>query len=530
MTAPNRIAQHNECSPPAFGDYGPDEVHQALQQVAKYIADAGKRPLCGPWNEGQIAALVSAFPEKGCDIDTTMALFRNTIAPGLLRWNSPRFMGYFATSSPLPSIVASTLITHHNSNRMIRSASPAAAELDLLASKWYGKFLNVPEIFEGQLYYGASQSHMHALSVSLNRKTNGRFRQEGLGPIGKRFRIYKSELAHFFVEKNAIAVGIGLDNVVAIPVNDVGEMVVTELSLAIERDLREGYQPLMVVATVGTTSVTSVDPVSAIAELCDETDLYLYVDAAYAGAFAALPEFSWLIRGWDRADAICINPHKQLMVPLGCSLLFVKDRNELRRTCAQTGAYIPEVDDCAEPMDYTFYCGMPINSLAPIFNLLVFGAEGLRSRLQRTIQLARAFAQLIEDDPDFEIVAPYAFSTICFRANPRLVRDDIGVNKFNEWIHERVCSQNDIFVSKAKLKDKTILRLTVGNINTSMIDILDAHTILRRAAGEAGRLFSFRLLCDRSQPVSRQRGSTLDSLWSRIPAELITSTRFAPEA
>jgi aromatic-L-amino-acid/L-tryptophan decarboxylase len=511
----------NTSNTASLGDCTPDETSFALGELAAYLSSGPDQPMMGPWHDGQIQALAHELPQHGYGMKVTLDIFRNRIAPGLLRWNSARFMGYFATSAPLPSIVASALVASHNSNRMLRSASPAAPELDYVAAKWYGDFLKIPPHFEGQLYYGASQSHMHALAAALNRRTHGAFRQDGLGATGARFRIYKSELAHFFVEKNAIAVGIGLSNVVNVATNDAGEMLPDELVRCIQRDLRDGCLPLMVVATVGTTSLTSVDPVEAIADICEQHGLYLYVDAAYAGAFAALPEFAWLRRGWHRADAICINPHKQLMVPLGCSLLFVQDRNELRQTCQHRGAYIPQgANDEGEPMDFTFYCGMPVNSLAPIFNMLTFGTEGLRARLRRTVALAREFARLVENDRNFEVMMPPLFSTVCFRAKPEALRSTQAINRLNAWIGDTITARGDLFISRTVFAEKVILRLTVGNISSSENDIRYAYTRLRKTAETAGRLFSFRIVSS-PEATSQSHRNKPCSLWTRVPWRLM---------
>jgi aromatic-L-amino-acid decarboxylase len=505
----------------SLGDCNCNDIALAFDDLAKYISSGPDQPMSGLWRDGQIVeALGQVPPQRGLGIKATLDVFRGKIAPGLLRWNSAKFMGYFATSAPLPSIVANALVSSHNSNRMLRSASPGAPELDYIAAKWYGDFLNIPPTLEGQLYYSASQSHMHALAAALNRYTRGQFRQDGLGASGVRFRIYKSELAHFFVEKNAIATGIGLSNVVTVPANAAGEMLPDELAHRINCDLRDGYVPLMIIATVGTTSLTSVDPVEEIANISNRHGIYLYVDAAYAGAFAALTEFKWLRRGWDRADAICINPHKQLMVPLGCSLLFVRDRNELRQTCQYSGAYIAKGAE-AEPMDFTFYCGMPVNSLAPIFNMLTFGADGLRARLRHTIELAREFAELVDDDPNFELVMPPIFSTVCFRVKPMALISETAINHLNSWIQEAIVAGGNLFISRTVMQGNVILRLTIGNIKTSQSDVQYAYTHIQRIAQAAGRLLSFRLVST-PHAADGNRSECPISLWNRIPSQLVT--------
>jgi aromatic-L-amino-acid decarboxylase len=286
-----------------------------------------------------------------------------------------------------------------------------------------------------------------------------------------------------------------------------------------------GYEPVMVVATVGTTSATAVDPVEQIAAICVRRSLYLYVDAAYGGAFAALPEFAWIRRGWEQADAICINLHKQLLAPLGCSLLYLKDREEVRAACFHGGAYIPDpVGPEGDPMDYTFYCGMPLNSLAPVFNLLTYGAEGIRNHLRRTVELARYFAEHLEHDPAFEIVMPYHFSTICFRVAPSLLTEVRSVNSLNAWVCEHVSKRGHVFISRTKLSDRVVLRLTVGNIYTAHTHIETAYRALRDAAVTAGRLFSFRILTAARPRIPPDADPPLGtSAWDRLPAQVVAA-------
>jgi aromatic-L-amino-acid decarboxylase len=503
-----------------LGDFGESEVLATFERLGRYAAGFHHRPVRDEsWHEGQIAALADQLPETGIGMDATLDHFEELIAPGMLPWNNPGFMGFFGISAPLPTVAAATLTTLHNSNRMVKVASPAAPELDHVAGRWLRTLLRVPECFEAQLFSSASQSHMHMLCAALNERTNGRFRQEGLAAIGDQFRLYRSVNAHFFADKNCIVTGIGIGNVLTIPATETGAMDPAALERAILADLAEGKVPLMVVATVGTTSTNAVDPVEAIADICEHHGICLYIDAAFAGTFAALPEFDWIRAGWERADAICINPHKQLMIPLGCSTLFMKDRDGLRRTFTAGGAYIPD-HASPDPMDYTALCGMPLNSLGPIFMLKAFGAAGIRNRLRNTVDLARLFADLIDRDDAFEIVAPHHFTTICFRALPEGISRPDVVDRFNTYIAEMISSSSQLYMSPTKLEGRPALRLTIGNIDTSEAHVREAYRIIRAATEAAGRMLSFRL------PSEASSGSgTRPGIWSRLPKSVVPSVQ-----
>jgi aromatic-L-amino-acid/L-tryptophan decarboxylase len=499
-----------------LGDFDEKDVLATFERLGRYVAGFRHLPVRNDkWREGQIAELADGLPEKGISMEAVLDRFENLIAPGMLPWNNPGFMGFFGISAPLPTVAAATLTTIHNSNRMVRIANPAGPELDLVAGRWLGQLLNVPETMEAQLFSSASQSHMHAVGAAFNRRTGGRARREGLAAIGRNYRIYRSVNAHFFADKNAIVTGIGLENVVVIPATKSGAMDLDALEAAIIADLAENRVPLMVVATVGTTSTNAVDPVEAIADLCERHGIYLYVDAAFAGAFAALPEFDWVRAGWDRADAICVNPHKQLMVPLGCSALFLKARDELRQTYSVGGAYIPDHQN-PDPMDYTALCGMPLNSLAPIFMLMAFGADGIRERLSNTVRLAKLFADLIDADPAFEILAPHPFTTICFRALPKGIHNPAVVDGFNAYVSNLTSTSARLYMSPTKLDGRIALRLTIGNIDTSEAHVLDAYGFIRAATEAAGRMLSFRLPSDGPLGNGASQG-----LWSRLPRSVI---------
>jgi aromatic-L-amino-acid decarboxylase len=510
-------------APPVLGDFDTGDVNTAFARMGDYTAGFRQRPVRHPgWRPGQIAAMAAHLPEHGIGMEAVLDGFEKVIAPGLLAWNNPGFLGFFGISAPLPAVAAAVMTTVHNSNRMVRIANPAGPELDYLAGAWLQQFLHVPDCFEPQLFASASQSHAHALAAVLNERTSGRFRSEGLSTIGTHFRLYRSANAHFFGDKNAVLTGLGIDNVAIIDTTEEGAMDPAALDAAIRADLAIGRVPLMVIATVGTTSTNAVDPVEAIADICERHEIQLYIDAAYAGAFAALPEFDWVRAGWERADAICINPHKALMMPLGCSVLFLKDRDALRRTFSTGGAYIPDHIQ-PDPMDYGALCGSPMNSLAPVFMMQAFGAEGMRQRLRNTISLARECAALIGHDPAFEIVAPHRFATICFRARLAGTASPAATDRFNAYVAEIIARSEQIYLSPTKLDGRIALRLTIGNIDTSAAHIREAYRVIRAATETAGRLLSFRW----PERRARHHDSRL-GFWSRTPASALPTVN-APE-
>ncbi len=475
-----------------LGDVPPAVARQSLHWLQRYLAGRfggpTTAPVAGAWTRGQLIKAAGPLPEEPRPLPGTLAFFEAQVAPGLLRWNHPRFAAYFATSAPAPSIIAEALVAAHNSNAMLASASPAGAELEAIVGQWYHQLLHVPACLSPQLFTSASQSHQHALVAAINRKTKGLARRAGL--TGQRpLAIYTSELGHFFARKNAVAAGLGEAWVRAVPADERGSMVLSALDQMIAADIAAGIQPVMVIATVGTTSITSVDEVAGIAQICRRHAAWCYVDAAYGGAFACLPECRWVADGWDLADAVCVNPHKGLFVPQGCSVLFLRDRQELRRVCDHRAEYLPASDpEEGDPMDFTFLCGVRVNTLASFFNLMTFGAEGMRRRVRAVLGLATFAAGQIAGDPMFELLARPRFSTVCFtlRGDPGQSRQAVDATIC------QVCSSiqaaGRCCISQTRYRNRLWFRLAIGNLNTTRDDvnfILDEvrHTVIQAKAG-----------------------------------------------
>ncbi|HXR08048.1 MAG TPA: pyridoxal-dependent decarboxylase [Candidatus Acidoferrum sp.] len=460
---------------PPPGDVSPTVASQSLAWLQSYLLEhfggVTTAPVAGSWTKGQLRQAAGPLPDEPRTLPATIAFFESHIAPGLLRWNHPRFAAYFATSAPAPSIIAEALVAAHNSNLMLASASPAGAELEAIVGQWYQQLLGVPAGLSPQFFTSASQSHQHALVAALNQKTRGLARRAGLAGQPP-FAVYTSELGHFFARKNAVAAGLGEDHVRAVPADERGAMDLAVLEKMIAADLAAGLQPLMVIATVGTTSITSVDEVPAIAQICRRHSIWCYVDAAYGGAFACLPECRWAAAGWDLADAVCVNPHKGLFVPQGCSLLFLRDRQALRRVCDHRADYLPDSDRAeGDPMDFTFVCGLRVNTLASFFNLMTFGAEGIRRRVRALLALAVFAAGRIAGDPMFELLASPRFSTVCFTLRAGPSQSPQALDAIVTQACRSIQSAGRCCLSQTRYRSRVWFRLAIGNINTSRDDV-----------------------------------------------------------
>src|SRR6266404_9822749 len=407
-----------------LGDVSIAEFRRQLRLVTDWVADYRENiesmPVASSVKPGEIAArLPSLPPEKGESFDAILADFKTMIVPGVLNWAHPEFLAYFGCTTTAPGVLGEIASAALNVNAMTWRTSPAATELETVVLDWLRQWLGLPEEFSGVVYDTASISTMHALAVareeaSISVRTLGLSGRSEL-PI---FRIYTSDQAHSSVEKAAIALGLGEHNVRRIASDSEFRLNVAALREALGADLRHGFKPLAVIATVGTTSTASVDPVREIAAICAQYQMWLHIDAAYGGGLALLPEHEWVTDGWAEADSLVINPHKMLFVPFDFSALYVRDIDRLRRLFTLAPEHLHLRDPAGAEinyMDYGVQLGRRFRALKAWVVWRAFGREGMAARIREHLRLAQLFARWIEGDPRFEISAPVMMGVVCFR-------------------------------------------------------------------------------------------------------------------
>src|SRR5438309_1966083 len=426
-----------------LGDTPPEIFRQQLHRLADWIADyRGKieelrvAPDAKP---GAIrAALPSQPPEQGEPFEKILADVDRVILPGMVHWSHPMFLAYFGWTATAPGILSEMISAPLNVNAMTWRTSPAATELETLVIDWLRQWMRLPGNFEGVIYDTASVGIMHALAVAREEAAPS---TRKLGLTGRnlpRFRIYTSDQAHSSVEKAAIALGLGEENVQRVPSDTEFRMDVAALSAMIARDLADKFQPLAAVATVGTTSTASVDPVPEIAKVCREHKMWLHVDGAYGAGLALLPECKSITAGWNEADSIVVNPHKMLFIPLDFSALYMRDIGRLRRLFALVPEYLHLRDpDNTEInyMDYGVQLGRRFRALKAWVVWRAFGREGIAARIRDHLRLAKLFAEWIRNDKRFELAAPVNMGVVCFRL---IAGDPTKIDNLNTTMVERI--------------------------------------------------------------------------------------------
>jgi len=478
--------------PSDLGDMDPEafrrDAHRVVDWIADYLAGSDRYPVLSQVKPGAIAAaLPSHAPARGEPFDAIFADFERVLIPGITHWNHPGFFAYFAITGSAPGILAEFLSAALNVQAMLWRTSPAATELEEVVLRWLRQLLGLPAAFEGVIYDTASISTLHALAAAREGlapsvRTHGLARRTDVA----RMRVYCSDQSHSSIDKAVILLGHGQESLRKIGSDSEFRMRPSLLAAAIAEDRAAGWQPLAVVATVGTTSSTSVDPVPEIAELCRRESIWLHVDAAYAGVAGMVPGYEWILRGAEQADSLVVNPHKWLFTPFDLSVLYCRRMDLLRAAFALTPEYLETVE--AAPvrnlMDTGVQLGRRFRALKLWMVLRHFGADGLRARLAEHMRLARLFGEWIDGDASFQRLAPVPFSVVCFRALPHAdaAARDPETDTFNERLLAAVNASGEMFISHTRLDGRYALRLAIGNLRTTEVHVARAWDLLRQHA------------------------------------------------
>jgi len=471
-----------------LGDMAPDDFRQAAHSVADLAADYLDRlegydvlPKIAPGaTRAKLPAAAPASPEP---LDAILADYRSIIEPYITHWQHPMFMAYFPSVATGPGILGEWLASALNSNVMLWRNAPSSTELEEVVVSWLRQMLGLPDAFDGMFTDTASISSLLSIVAARHAVPGLDARDEGLaGRVGLgRLRMYVSTEAHSSIEKAAIVAGIGRAGVRRIPVDAAYRMNADALSAAVAEDRAAGWTPFCVVATVGTTSSTSVDPCESIAAICRRETLWLHVDAAYAGAAAIVPEMRPLVSGWECADSIVVNPHKWMFTPFDASLLLFRSPETFRDAFSLVPEYLrtPEAGGVHNFNEYGIQLGRRFRALKMWMQIRWFGVDGIAARLREHVRLAQLFAGWVDADPDWERLAPVPFATICFRYRRG---DDLDAK--NEEILDRVNASGKVFLSHTKLAGRFTLRVAIGNPRQTEEHVARCWEVLKAAAAQ----------------------------------------------
>ena len=462
-----------------------EAAHVVADLIADYIEHVERYAVFPPVEPGSLRPLFPMTPPENAEtIDAILADYDRLVIPNATHWQHPGFMAYFATTASGPGILGEMLTAALGQNPMLWRTSPIGTELEEVVVDWLRQAFGLPDGVDGLLTDTASTSSLIALAAAreatgLDIAARGLAGRDDVPPL----RVYASQEAHSSIEKACMTLGLGRESLVRIEVDDDYALRPEALARAIAADRAVSRRPIAIVATVGTTSSTAIDPVDKIADVAAREGLWLHVDAAYAGAVALIPERRAPFDGWDRADSIVVNPHKWLFTPLDASLLLTRRMPDLRDAFSLVPEYLRTLDRESPVRDYNEYTpqlGRRFRALKLWIQLRWFGLTGLRDRIERHIDMAAAFARWVDDAPDWERLAPVPFSTVCFRWNPGGL-DDGELDARNAAIMDAVNRSGEVFLSHTKLRGRFTIRLSVGNLRTEPHHVERAWALLQEA-------------------------------------------------
>lgn len=454
---------------PPLGDMPGEDFRRYGYEIVDRIADYFERidefPVLSQVEPDWLKnSLPASAPESGEDFGEVLADVDRLILPAVTHWNHPNFHGLFSTSTSSVGVFGEMFAAAFDMKAMLWRTSPASTELEDVVLDWLRQMMNLPDHFEGIIYDTASVSTMHVIAAARERAG---LNIRELGMSGRTdlplLRVYCSEHVHSSIDKACITLGLGTRSLRKIAVNERFEMIPEALAEAIEDDIEAGYLPICVIPTIGTTSSSSVDPVDAIADICEKHGIWLHVDTAYAGSAAIVPELQHYFKGCERADSIVTNPHKWLFTPFDLSVLYCRDLSVMKQAFSLVAEYLKTSDESTvkNGMDYGIQLGRRFRALKLWFVIRYFGRKGLIDRIREHCRLAQLFASWVEESPNFELLAPIPFALVCFRACPAGVDD---LDALNERIMNEINASGDAYLSHTKLGGKFTLRLSVGSI------------------------------------------------------------------
>ena len=459
--------------------------HQLIDWMADYMDTVEKLPVRSQVKPGEISnRLKEKPPTNGEPMENIIDDFKTTILPGITHWQHPRFFAYFPANSSPPSVLAEMLTATLGAQCMLWQTSPAATEMETRMMQWLASMIDLPKKFSGVIQDSASSATLCALLTAREKATSWKTNELGFMTISRKLIVYTSEEAHSSTEKGAKIAGFGKDNIRFIPTDNKFSMCANTLRKEIQSDLDKGFVPTCVVASIGTTGVGAVDPIKKIATLCKEFDIFLHIDAAWAGAAMILPEHRSMADGIELADSIVINPHKWLLTNFDCSAHFVKDPTALTSTLSILPEYLKskESEDIIDYRDWSIPLGRRFRALKLWFVIRYYGVGGLQKMIRKHIEFASQVEEWINDSKNFELVAPRSLSLLNFRLLSKQSGKVLDIDKLNLKLLNDLNDSGTTYFTQNRVRGHFAIRWSIGQTNTELRHVKDAWAQIQQTA------------------------------------------------
>lgn len=458
-------------------------AHELVEWMAGYMENVEKYPVKSSVKPGEIFNKIPDTPPSSAEsFDELFKDFNDIIMPGITHWQNPKFFAYFPANTSPSSILAEMITATLGSQCMIWETSPAAAELEEKMMKWLRDLIGLPVDFEGVIQDSASTATLAAILTARERITDFSINNNGASEAGT-LRVYCSEQTHSSIEKAVKISGIGRKNLVKIPVRKDFSMDPDKLREAVFNDKAKGFIPCCVIASIGTTGTTAVDPLREIGEVCHINGIFLHVDAAMAGTALILPEFQWMIDGKEYIDSFVFNPHKWMFTNFDCTAFFIKDPEGLIKTFEIHPEYLKtrtrgKVNDYR---DWGVPLGRRFRALKLWSVIRTYGVEGLRDKIREHISIAARLERIISDESDFEILAPVVICVVCFRYKPSGYTEE-KINLINEKLNHLLNDSGEMYLTHTVLNGKYTLRMVTAQTNVTFNHVIKAWELIKKTA------------------------------------------------
>ncbi len=448
-------------------------AHQVVDWMADYLANQEKYPVKPDISPGDIRnQLPEHAPAEGEDFQKIFKDFNEIIIPGMTHWQHPGFFAYFPANNSEPSILAEMLTATMGAQCMLWLTSPAAEELEERVMEWLRDILGLPKEFTGVIQDSSSSATLVALLTARERKSAFEINRRGFTG-NERYRVYTSTQGHSSIDKDVKIAGIGIENLVKIEVDEVFAMRSDKLEEAIVRDIADGFIPLAVVSTFGTTSSTAVDPIGEIGRLCQKYNCWHHVDASYAGSALMIPEIRVLAPEIGRCDSFVVNPHKWMFTNFDCSAYFIRDKQSLINTFSILPDYLKTAEDkiVNNYRDWGVPLGRRFRALKLWFVIRTYGVSGMQQKIRDHIRFGQWLKEEILHTPGVEMMAPVPFNLVCFRFHPEGINDETQLDRYNEEMLQKINRSGKVFLTQTKLNGRYVIRFVAGQTHTSAEDV-----------------------------------------------------------